>query len=59
MDTDTLTEINDEAYHQARAERKIKNRILSMPDSKKQTEWSKNFTPPTRPDDSYLLGNIF
>ena len=59
MDTDTLIEINDEAYHQARAEREIKNKILSMPDSKKQTEWNRNFTPLTRPDDSYLRGNIF
>ena len=59
MDINTLTEINDEAYHQARAEREIKNRILSMPDSKKQTEWNRNFTPLTSPDDSYLLGNIF
>ena len=60
MDIDTLNEINDEAYHQMKGEREIKNRILDMSDStKKQPVWNENFSPVTKADDSYLLGKIF
>ena len=60
MDYKTLANLKQEARQAEQWERDLKTRILKITDStKKQAEWNRNFIPQTRPDDSYLLGNIF
>lgn len=60
IDSDTInkTALEERAYRQW--ERKEKNRILSIKDErKKQEQWERAFGIVKKPDDSYLLGNIF
>jgi len=60
QDPDTINEENAINYRIILEERKIKNKILRMSDpAKKMTAWRKHFVPLAKPDDSYLLGNIF
>jgi len=60
MDVKTLNLIHAENRHQAQEESTLKNQILRMNDpAKKMTVWRKHFVPLAKPDDSYLLGNIF
>ena len=60
MDEKYYNTLYAENRGQLKAINQRKNEILRMkPSPKKQLEWNKNFTPLARPDDSYLLGNIF
>jgi len=60
MDDKTLNLIYRENQHQAQEENTLKNQILRMSDTaKKMIAWRKHFVPLAKPDDSYLLGNIF
>lgn len=59
MNTETLIEVDYEARQYEQWERKEKNRILSLHDTKqKQEAWDRLF-PRTTQDDSYLEGTVF
>ena len=59
QDRDTINQENEIDYRIRLEEREIKNKILAMPEYKKQREWTKAFGLMTGQDDSYLLGKVF
>jgi len=61
QDPDTINEENAINYRIILEERKIKNKILAMSDTKKkQIEWNKHFHPVQAMNDDWLLsGEVF